>query len=274
MPPNFFSVVQYVPNPTTDERVNLGLIVLSADGRGSIAKFDEAMRRARRIAPPDADLSFLAEVQRELEARLPASGHRRRAVANALDIQGLRRLQRDAGNVIQFTEPRASSAPVRELADHLLSLYLPPLTRRTRARGDRAVRRTVQRAFEVSGLVDRVKTNSAVTGRHGEYIFDFVFVNGGPTHVVEALSFDKRDPQEVRSELYATAYCFEDVIASKRSNRPALVVGASEPTDLLETARSIISDIAAEFVLEDHAFSWAERLAEEAGANRAVGATF
>ena len=52
MPLSHYSVIQYVPNPTAGERVNVGLVVVSPNSTFASIRFDNAQRRAQRIAPP------------------------------------------------------------------------------------------------------------------------------------------------------------------------------------------------------------------------------
>jgi len=67
------------------------------------------------------------------------------------------------------------------------------------------VRSTLRKAFIEAGLAEVAKPDYEIVGRHDRYVFDFALGNGEVRRFVEALSFDKGNPEDVRSELHATA---------------------------------------------------------------------
>ena len=106
--PSHYSIVQYVPDPITDERINVGVIV-TGDGGGVRVRFLSHWQRARQFGL--SDVSFIQEFARAIEMR-----------QGELDLSQtqwsepvLRRLSSEWVRSIQFTEPRASLKDVDSL---------------------------------------------------------------------------------------------------------------------------------------------------------------
>ncbi len=254
---SYYSVIQYVPDPFAGERVNVGLVVLSADGDFGAIEFRDSRRRAQRLSP-GANLDFIDAVRDELSARLPSRGRQRKlGLVRPLTLQDLRRRYEESGNVLQFSEPRPSSAEPEQLVQRLSDMYLPRLERAQRSRGSRAVRGVIRRAILATDARDHLRAEVAVRGLHDEYSFPFGLVNGTVRHVIEALSLERSNKDEVRADLYATAYRFEDLRRADFLPPMSLVVAAAPSDELLGTARSVVADVGGRLVTESEVPDWA-----------------
>src|ERR1700682_5257485 len=98
--PSHYSIVQYVPDPISDERINVGVIA-TGDGGAVRVRFLNHWQRVRQFGL--RDVSFLQDFARRIEI-----GQRE------LNLSGdewsepiLRRLSSEWIQSIQLTEPRA-----------------------------------------------------------------------------------------------------------------------------------------------------------------------
>ena len=260
MPRTYFSVVQYVPDQFADERVNIGIVLIREDGGYAKAVFPDSERRARRLSP-GAKLAVIESVRNEITGRLPADGYQSRlGLEDSLDVDDLMRLHAERGNLIQFSEPRPSSADPVELTSRLTSMYLPALPHWHRARGTAAVRRSIRNAISQVGLSDLLREEVRARGKHDTYTFSFGIENGHVAHLIEATSLDRVNKEAVRDDLYAMAYRFEDLRRAEFEAPLSLVVG-SEKDDLVRKARRLLGDIPrTSVVLESGLPRWAAKV--------------
>jgi hypothetical protein len=262
MPLSKFSIVQYVPNPTSGERVNVGVVILSPEAKFASVRFDGATRRAQRIAPSGSDLKFLKQLQTDLEARMPQARGQQKWLGDIVPLSAdeLERLYRESGNTIQFSEPLASTADPEELEARLIRTYLPALRSTSRGRSDLAVRRNVKRVMESAGLDNLIQSNYRIRGRHDSYTFDFALVNGTPKKIIETKSLEKDDREATRSDIHATGYRIRD-LRDNGIQTPVSLVVSSGGNELFDLASRVMDDLGGEVVVEDRAAHWAESLA-------------
>jgi hypothetical protein len=263
MPRTYYSVIQYVPDQFADERVNVGLVVLSPESGYAQVLFPDSERRARRLNP-SVKLDITDRLQRELEARLPAKGYQGKlGLTEAMSVQELTQFHEERGNLLQFTEPKPSSADPKELTERLAAIYLPPLPHWRRARGTPAVRGAIRRAITGVGLAQHLRPEFSARGKHDLYTFSFGLENGKVHHIIEALSLSRVNKEAVREDLYATAYRFEDLRRANFEAPLSLVVG-SAGSEMLKKARSIMSDVPETMVVAEEALPrWANRVERE-----------
>jgi hypothetical protein len=266
----YYSVVKFIPDPLSGESVNIGLIVFSPEGEYGRAVFDDSERRARRIAP-GANLAFLDQVERELRDALPRpTGQKTLGLAGrGWDSEALWRLSRDSQNVLQFSEPLASTEEPERLVHRLKEIYLPALAGRSRSRDALAVRRHVRRDLVRVGLSAWLRDDFEVKGRHDRYRFDIAVVrngNGSADQLIESMTLAKADTEATRRELDALGYALYDLRNAERTGPVALVVAPDESRTLVKLAGSILDEFDAEVVIEDAADNWAAALAERLAA--------
>lgn len=260
MSSSYYSVIQYVPDQFADERVNVGVVVISPETGYSKAFFPDAERRARRLSP-GAKLDFIDRLRRDLDARMPSrEGQKKLGLIEPLTIDTLAEMHLERSNMLQFTAPRPSSADPEELVERLTAIYLPPLPQWHRSRGTNAVRGAIRRAIHEVGLGEHLREGVTARGRHDVYTFSFGLENGEIRHIIDAVSLGRLNKEEVRDDLHATAYRFEDLRKAHFGAPLSLVVEPGDET-MLRRAQSILSDIdGAKVVVESGLPRWANKV--------------
>ena len=178
--PSHYSIVQYVPDPISDERINVGVIVTGDSGVVRV-RFLSHWQRVRQFGL--SDVSFLREFARAIEMR-----------QGELDLSQtqwtepvLRRLSSEWMRSIQFTEPRASLKDVDSLFEEIVVRFLRDVGpaavsyRRRREARDltaRAVKEALRHRFGYAAG-SLVKTRFALRGAsNAAHHFDVVAANG------------------------------------------------------------------------------------------------
>jgi len=144
----YYTIIQYVPDPVIDERINIGVIVV--DGDRLICRFVSDWRRVRAFG--GEDITFLQEFARQIERDTARNSESRRTRSGSSDQPGFdeHRLLQMANrwiNSIQFTEPRASLLDADVLLEEVARRFLktPSDDGGTRARTDEEHRRAFPR---------------------------------------------------------------------------------------------------------------------------------
>ncbi len=266
---SFYSVVQYLPDPVIDERINVGVVVF---GDGQVrSRFLRDWHRVRAFR--GGDITFLREFADQFSQK-----------QEVMEVTGLRprvsedRVREIAGNwtnCIQLCEPKASLLNADALLDDVASRFLRD--RRAPARGFRDRRAAVRLAEETlrvemeerlgESARNLTHRNHRVRGNAGEYEFDLVITRGAQVLVaVSALSFELGNLPEIERHLSATAWELDDVRRYNPSTRRALVV--LPPTrdfmrPVFERAEAICDELKAAFVPEAALRAWAQRTAKQ-----------
>ncbi len=102
----FYTVVQFVPDPVADERINAGVIVFG--GGRILVRFVENWNRLQRFG--NKDVSFLRQFASDLSERAHGG-----TAQPQLTEQMLREMVNTWRNAIQFTPPRGSLLSLEEL---------------------------------------------------------------------------------------------------------------------------------------------------------------
>jgi DUF3037 family protein len=233
--PSFYTVVQYVPDPIADERMNVGVIVCGEEGIK--ANFLKHWERARRFG--GENVSFLKDFADQLTnpqlSLLPA--------VPKCDEATLRKIVGSWRNSIQFLEPRASLKAPDELLEEVTQRFLreqpTPVVRETYGKM-RAVSQGVRKVRAVLGerLEDRilrriVKSKAPVQGYCGQHRFDIVVQNGHPLFAINALSFEGSDSERLHTAVDAAAFAIIDV--KRTSPQFPMAFFAIPPRDGSET---------------------------------------
>lgn len=257
---NYYTVVHYVPDPATDEKLNVGLI---AFGEHEIdAVFLRNWRRAQQFG--DGDIDFLKDFARRIaqasdpQLLLPDIGE-----TVSLTPELIREMTGQWINSIQFSEPRASLLPLeritREIGQRLLR---EPQRRRRRFRdkrvATRAAEEALERVLEEHGESPEryLKRGLVIEGSLDQHTFDIGLANGQALLGVETLSFEGAG-RHMKREVEATAWALDDV--HKRVPKLALAVVALPPksrSDTYRRARHIFEGLSAEVVEEDDVHDW------------------
>lgn len=270
MTASFYSVIQYVPDPVTGERVNVGVVTVR--GEEVHAKFLTDWRRIRSFGGEDLD--FLKEFARAAQSwskaqdRLPGLEERVR-----LNEQGIRNLAGKWINTVQFTELKASLLDPSELLIDAANRFLRTQPRRRRGFRDRRAaaalaRNTIEMVVQDvvgSRWRELVRRNDTVAGRFDDHRFDVSVKNGDIMLAVRALSFEGPASHELEREVDATAWALDDVRKARRDIE--LAVAALPPrtrSKTFDSARRVFEGLEASFVVEDDLQSWAAAMTMEA----------
>src|SRR4051812_35427524 len=117
-----YSVIQYVPDPVADERVNIGVVAFSDDDVR--VRFLANWDRVRHFGL--TDVRFLKDFARRLGGAVSAEPFLPLSIGQRTTIDA-KRIAEIAGewvNGIQFTEPRASLSSVEELIAEVAQRFL------------------------------------------------------------------------------------------------------------------------------------------------------
>jgi hypothetical protein len=284
--PAYYTVVQYVPDPIADERVNVGVIVF-ADGQLR-SRFLADWRRVSRFAQEDigyvrefADWVGDAAVQSAagpVTAVLPGFAEPFRA-----DEQTIRRIAEEWSNSIQLTPPQPSledpdALLLRMARTHLREATARKETFRDRQDAARYVVSTVKRAFnERLGPTlasDIVRPRAPINGKVVENLrVDMAITNGRIYSASQALSFETHNMADLDRQVRDAVYTLEDIGELSRDVRRDLVVlpprvgqanyrGALRRFDEL---RVMSRRIGAGLVTEHEIPDWGEELADTFG---------
>ena len=118
---SYYSIIQYVPNPLANERINIGVLIF--DEEEIKVKFLENWKRVENFCMGDITFlhDFESQMQEAVSKGLLFPGD------SLLDHPRQERLQRFSEswmNSIQFTEPNFSLKPVDKLLEDSIKKYL------------------------------------------------------------------------------------------------------------------------------------------------------
>ena len=269
-----YTVVQYVPRPLADERINLGVIAW-ADGQIS-AKFIEDWRRARGFGGEDIDFArdFARRVQEAVEASPELPG----LEGERIDEDRLRKYIGTWMHSLQFSAIKTSLKRPAEVINEVAPVFLREPHRRPRRVRDRRfaaafaahqISKVLQEVAKKSpaGLIHR---NHELTGKLDRHVFDVVVANGKPFFAAQGLSFEI-DPHILNREIDATAWAIDDVRKEKRAMPLAVV--AVRPLhgkiEAFDRAVHVFEGLNADVLRENDVERWAKRVAKETDAIRA-----
>jgi Protein of unknown function (DUF3037) len=263
--PSRYSVVQYLPDPVTDERINIGVV---AFGDGVMrARFVRNWRRVGSFGGPDIDFlkKFARDVETAAEQQIPLA-----LEGSRLDAEALRQAAGRWMNSIQLTEPRGSTLEPDELVGKIARRFLRDRVRVSRRGRDRrvataAAARSLESALHAHGSrhpEKYIQGHHHVEGAHDEHIFDLALVNGTTQLGVLSISFELGVPAYLSREVRATAWTLDDV---RPSGLPITVVtlpprGKSKTYD---HAVALFSDLEARVVEEADVPDWAAEVTDE-----------
>src|SRR5882672_9682745 len=137
-----FFLVRYAPDAVKEEFVNVGIILLEANGFAEV-KFTNDFRRVKCL-DAGADIEVLQALEQEIRARIKDAGPDRDKIIN--------RLKDSFSGTLQISTSKAvlAESPQKEI-ELLAKMYLesPAREREAReARGRQAILQRMQSAFE------------------------------------------------------------------------------------------------------------------------------
>jgi len=261
----FYSIIQYVPDPTRNERMNVGVVVTDEVGAVGRAKFVRDWGRARLFGKEDVSFlrDFAHALSQELQAQLPLLSS-----VTRWDLGHLQKFSLEWRNSIQISEPRASTLNPERLLEDVYEKFVKELPPRRHAFRDKraaaglartAIKRAVEDRYGKPQSASLVKSHVWINGNLDEHEFDVVIQNHIPLVAARGLSFEVPESPELERDVDALAWAIDDI--RRTSDKPKLGVIALPPTDKnreYERARKIYEGLKAEFVRVDEVDEWAK----------------
>lgn len=271
-----YSIIQYVPNPIADERINIGIVAFN--DHLVKTRFVKSWKRVGCFAKNDGDVEFLKDFKTNVQ-RLASLGL---LFSDDIDDKGknLDRLHKVAeswNNSVQFTEPRGSlrdpQSLLNDLADDLLVEPLPPKTPtfRDRQAAIKVARRKIRSVIDNFGgsANQYYKTNYKLQGKLAKNKFDVAVANGKTFLVVQAISFEININDLLIS---STSWLIADV-RKMQPNIPIGIVMLPPKTESIrfeqsktvyKESKSMYESLGAETIQEEDVESWTnDRLGED-----------
>lgn len=246
-----YSVVRFMPDPTRQEFMNVGVVV-AQDSHGPLVRLAsaaESISRAKCLGY-SGGFDFLDAIKSDV---LGWGTNATSALAMA---------SHEWGGTVRFSEVRGvlHDDPAA-LCDDLYQRYVEsPSTRALRSphvRDRNFARRMVRDSLRSYLPKDVVKASTAVAGRVESHKFDAAVQNGSLLHAVSALSFEIKTERLLAAEVDACAWGISDV-RDAQPNLPITVVTLGRTQrKLLARAEAIYTSLGARVVGETNLDQWA-----------------
>ncbi len=260
----YYSIIQYVPDPVADERMNAGILVF--DESRVLARFPNHWGRLKQFGGKDINFlrSFADEVTERCKATLFTDGQ-----ITAAMIRQVAATWRDS---IQLTEPRGSllglNALLKDTEKRFLASARPtqlrPLTKNSlRAfalaeaeiafanRGGATAQQYIRPKYQLAGDIE-------------PHQFSLGIANGHPYAAAEVFSFIGLDERGEKRDVRAGAWAFDDV----RKRHPnlqlaALVLRGQQATPSYREAERIFRSLDVQVVSKPEVTAWIEEVADQ-----------
>jgi hypothetical protein len=282
----YYTVVQYVPDPIADERINVGVIVFNADQIRS--RFLQNWDRVSRFAQGDiSHVQEFADWVRGAGAQLPS----RPATITLpgypepfrLNEQTIRRMAAEWSNSIQLTGPQPSLEDPDVLLLRMAQAHLREPVRRTRAFRDRqaaariavrTVRDAVAEHYGSTMASKTVHSNYQIGGKLVEnFRVDLAITNGRIYVASQTLSFETYNMAELDRQMRDVIYTLRDVGELSAHIRTDLVAlpprtdmrNHRQAEERFRHLSEMCEQIGARLVLENDVPEWADEIAELVG---------
>lgn len=262
----YYSVIQFLPDALSDERVNIGVVAFG-DG-GVKVHFLSRWERVKRFG---GDVGFLRDFASQFSADLeqPPLPLADFETVSAWREEQIREIAKEWMGAIQLTEPRGSLASVDTLVGDMAKLYLheskPPARTRDKREASKLAAASLKRALDArfgKSAADFIKRNDSVAGRFDRHVFDVVVRNGEIYCAAQGVSFDAGNEAAAQRDLDATAWIVDDV-RKQYAELPVAVVAippSKKASKAFGKARTIFDGLKADFVLERGLEEWARDL--------------
>jgi hypothetical protein len=267
----YYTIVQCVPDPVIDERINIGVIVF---GDGTIrSRFIREWRRVQCIGVKD--VQFLRDFAERVEnASLPVRTIPGVPSVQRFDEELLRRAIGDWSNSIQFTEPKGSLREPERVLEDVAARFLRELghekrVTRTRSAAAKIARESVKRLFQDRfdplTLSHYVKTNPSVPGKVDmQHRIDVGVANGVWRFGAYGLSFELVDADQLENDYTKAAFVVSDIRA-KQTDFPIGVVmlpptsdSSAKVRDLYRRAQDSLPRAGADLLQESDFDQWVD----------------
>lgn len=223
-----YSIIQYVPNPIANERINIGVIVFDEE----IVKVHFLRSWERINSFGKEDTKFLRDFAKRMDESSkngllfpnddPNSGQSR--------VERLRNVSQEWINSIQFTPPRGSIESIDNIFDYTIKAFLVDETPVQRNMRDRQAAKKIvatsvrdvlkQRLGKRASEFLKKDAQAIVKGLSDSHKFDVSVANGRPYLAAHGVSFEVLTHKET---LDALSWWIKDVKELNRSFPLAVV---------------------------------------------------
>lgn len=210
-----YSIIQYVPNPIADERINIGIVAFN--DQLVKTKFVKSWKRVRCFASNDSDIDYLQEFKNNIN-KLASLGllFSDSVEDKGQNLERLNKISHSWGNTIQFTEPRGSlEDPDTLLKDIFEDLLIEPYTAnapvfRDRQGAVKVVRGKIRKVLEGFGkeAKELYKKDYKLKGDLSDNKFDVAVANGKTFLAAQGISFEVQTPEQT---IASTSWIISDV---------------------------------------------------------------
>ena len=263
-----YSVIQYVPNPIADERINIGIVAFN--DQLVKTRFVKSWQRVGCFAKSDCDIEFLKDFKYKLE-RLASLGllFSNDADDKSRNLDRLNKVAESWNNSVQFTAPRGSLRDPQSLLDDLAEdLLVEPFPKKTPTFRNRDAAIKVTRK-KVKSIVDNFgkganqyyKTDYNLQGELTKNKFDVAVANGRTFLAMRAISFEVKINDLLIS---STSWLIADV----RKVQPNVPIGVvilppkkesirfEQSNRVYKESKSMYESLGAETIYEEDIESW------------------
>jgi DUF3037 family protein len=261
-----YSVVQYVPNPLADERINIG--VIAWDEQEMSCKFLSNWKRVQSFGHEDIGYvrEFVAKTSSALDRNASPDlfGN-----SPGLDVSQLEKMIGTWHHSIQFTPPRTSVKNPQSLIQDLTPMFLPaplehqvPRSRRTAAKiaAKRLQNAIAQRDPRYVSKI--LKTNLSLKGACSSHELPVALANGHLLAGVETLSFEIKEHKTLELEFDAVCWTCVDVKEKHRKAQLAVfALGPKRKSELFQKAGKVLRKLEVAFITEGTLGPWADKQA-------------
>lgn len=238
-----YTIVQYVPDPIAEERINVG--VITWDQERIRCRFLNNWSRVRSFGGEGVD--FLRDFAKDIaettsrQMRLAGVG-----AGEHIDVPRLEKMVREWGRSIQFSAARGSLKDADSLLDDIAPLFLreriliraQPRTRVAAARVAATILLDAVRKRAPEEAEQLVKKNATIDGVIEPHRFDVVLGNGRPLAAVHAISFEINEGEHLEKEVLMAKWTLADV----RSKYPKLPLAVFALPPATPSVREIYKD--------------------------------
>jgi Protein of unknown function (DUF3037) len=285
---SYYSVLQYLPRETAEERVNFGVVAF--DDKVVRCRFTADWQRIRSFGKED--VSFLKDIAQRFHRAIALQS----SIAEQAKYFGPGLLDAPPPQItretivslasrwlgsVNVTEPRASLSSVDQLLTESVETFLVRhKPGATRSGGQRSAVRTLQgllngalaERFDSGTAAELLRANFPLSGARQEHILDFVIANGVPYCGAQTVTFDGGVTKSLHYRLDAIAWTLSD-LQPKVSNPPIAVlvippaseVDDGEASDLMEERKELYRELGADVVTEQDVATWVYSILPEGG---------
>jgi hypothetical protein len=268
---SFYTVVQYVPDPIADERINIGVIAFS--GATVFAHFLAEWRRVKNFGGEDVE--FLKDFSRRLQRVLSRQRDGVPVAGGQVDADNLRRLIGSWHNSIQFTPARASLSEPQALLREAIQRFLSEPVRAAEEAGPRdhqyarsiAVSRVRRAVHALVGDMAELLTRRRfpLEGEKSQHTFAVAVANGVPYLAAQAVSLERAASTQLITALDAIAWSVADTHAQHAALPIGVLMLAPRSTSpafanldrVYRERASLYTALGAEVLQEDQVEDWA-----------------